>query len=148
MGAVTYPDATTAAMVNEYFVPVQIDVTESADLVEKFSVVWTPNINVLTAEEKMIYRVEGWLPPHEFTAMLMLACGHFFLKQKNFKEAASFYKEMRNKLPTSLYAPEALYFLGVCRYLESGDVEKLKKEWMKLQSFYSGSVWAVSSDIL
>jgi thioredoxin-related protein len=148
MGTVTYPDLSTATMVNEYFVPVQADVTKSANLVEKFAVVWTPNIYILTSDEKVVYHVEGWLAPHDFLAMLTLAYGHFFLKNKNFKDAAIYYEQLHKKTPQSQFASQGLYYLGVAKYLESQDVEKLKKEWIKLQRFYPGSTWAISSDIL
>ncbi len=148
MGAVTYPDITTATLMNEYFVPVQVDVSKSASLVERFGVVWTPNISILTGDEKMVYHVEGWLPPHDFTAMLTLACGHYYLKNENFKDAASFFEEVRKKMPNSQFASEALYYLGVARYLKGHEVEKLKEEWARLQKFYPESTWAISSDVL
>jgi thioredoxin-related protein len=148
MGTVTYPDLSTSTMVNEYFVPIQLDVSESASFVERFGVVWTPNINILTADEKMIYHVEGWLPPHDFLAMLTLAYGHYFLKNKKFKEAMFFFEDLRKKMPDSRFTAESLYYLGVARYLETHDLEKLKVEWIKLQRFYPDSRWATSSDIL
>jgi thioredoxin-related protein len=147
MGTVTYPDLSTSTMVNEYFVPVQIDVSKSAGFVERFGVIWTPNIHILTGDEKMIYHVEGWLPPHDFLAMLTLAYGHFFLKNKKFKEASSSFDELLKRMPRSHFAPEALYYSGVAKYLESDDLEKLKKDWMKLRHFYPNSTWTTSSDI-
>jgi hypothetical protein len=50
--------------------------------------------------------------------------------------------------PPSSFAPEALYFRGVCRYPETQDVEPLEEDWIMLQRFYPHSTWAMKSNIL
>jgi thioredoxin-related protein len=57
---VTYPDVCVAAALNDFFVPVQVNVDQAKDLVKKFRVLWTPNINVLDPEGNLLYHVEGW----------------------------------------------------------------------------------------
>ncbi len=147
MGTVTYPELSTATMVNEYFVPVQVDVSRAESLVEQFGVVWTPNINVLTGNERLVYHVEGWLPPHDLLSMLTLVCGHYFLKNRIFKDAGRFYEQVQKKMPGSQFAAEALYYLGVAKYLDSHNLENLKEEWTELQRYYPGSKWAISTDL-
>ena len=49
MGAVTYPDDKVVKFVDYNFVPVQIEVSNTA-LMEQFKVKWTPTIIVLDAD--------------------------------------------------------------------------------------------------
>ncbi len=143
----TYPDLSVATILNEYFIPVQVNVAEAEKLVEEFDAIWTPNLNILDGQKRVIYHTEGWLPPSEYAAMLITGLGHYALRKKRYQEAVSFYQEVHTKFPTSGFAPAALYYLGVGKYLESHNVEDLKESWIKLQRFYPQSSWAIRSDL-
>jgi hypothetical protein len=145
---VTYPDLYVATILNEYFIPVQVNVAGAKDLLKKFMVIWTPNLNILDADANLIYHTEGFLPPSEYAAMLMVAMAHFHLRKKRYKEALSFYQEVWDKQPHSTFAPEALYYVGVSRYMDSHQVDALVESWKMLQKGYPGSTWAVRSSIV
>jgi len=91
---VTYPDLCVTASLNEYYIPVQVNVDKDKEMVKKFGVVWTPNINVLDASENLFYHIEGWLPPSEYTAMLMVAHGQYFLRQKRYEKAKEVFQKV------------------------------------------------------
>ena len=148
MGAVTYPDMQVAALLNDNFVPVQVNFEEASKLVNEFQAIWTPNLNVLDRNQNRVYWVEGWLPPSEFTAMLTVARGQYFLRGKKYTEAEPLFKAVFDHNPRSQFAPEALYYRGVSRYLNSHEVEELKEDWIMLQRFYPQSAWSLRSNIL
>ena len=148
MGAVTYPDRQVAALLNENFVPVQVNIEKVAKLVDEFQALWTPNLNVIDGRGKRVYWVEGWLPPSEFAAMLGVARGHYFLRGKKYTEAAPLFKAVFEQNPPSQFAPEALYYRGVSRYLNSHKVDELKEDWIMLQRFYPQSAWSLRANIL
>jgi hypothetical protein len=75
--------------------------------------------------KKRIYWLEGWLPPAEFVAMLGVARGHYFLRGKNYTQAEPLFKAVFEQNPCSQFAPEALYYRGVSRYLNSHKVDEL-----------------------
>jgi hypothetical protein len=145
---VTYPDNQVAGMLNEHFVPVQVDIEKVSKLVDRFQALWTPNLNVIDGREKLIYKVVGWLPPSEFAAMLQTARGHFLLLHKKFDEAAPVFKSVFENFPRSHVAAECLYHRGVSRYLSSHDVKHLKEDWGELQRFLPGSQWTMKANIL
>lgn len=145
----TYPDACVASAVNEYFIPVQINVDqEDQTLQRQFRVLWTPNINILDPQEKLLYHVEGWLPPSDFSAMLMVAHAHYFMQQDSFQKAEELFKTVWDKYPQSQFAAEALYYLGVSRYKDTHDGKDLVKGWRVLQRFHPESTWAIRSSVL
>jgi TolA-binding protein len=147
MGSVTYPDFMVAGLLNAYFIPVQVNIKEVPKLAAKYMAIWTPNLIVLDGKENIIYRVEGWLPPSETAAMLLLARGHYFLRHKKYQDAVPHFEEVFVKYPQSSFSPEALYYKGVSRYMDSHEVDKLKEDWIMLQRFYPSSTWAVRSNI-
>ena len=147
MGAVTYPDAAVAAVLNDYFVPVRINIEEAAQIAYKYGAIWTPNLNIIEAKERAVYRIEGWLAPSEFVAMLFLANGHFLFSRKKFEDAATTFGMVAEKFPRSDFAPEAHYYIGVSRYLATQDVEEIKAAWGKLARLYPRSTWTMRADI-
>ncbi|MFO7554981.1 MAG: hypothetical protein R6W88_07230 [Desulfobacterales bacterium] len=79
--------------------------------------------------------------------MLILARGHYFLRRKKYKDALPNFEKVLSTYPRSSFAPEALYYKGVGRYLDSHELDELKEEWITLQRLYPASTWAVKSDI-
>ena len=144
----TYPDLSVAASVNTFFVPVQLDVEKDKDQVQKFRVIWTPNINIMDSSENIFYHVEGWLPPFEFSAMLMTAHGQYCLKRKRYAEAKEIFQKTWEKFPQSGFSAEALYYLGVSGYMESHEIDALSNGWALLQKYHPQSTWAIRSSII
>ena len=137
-----------AALLNENFVPVQVNIEEAAKLADEFQAIWTPNLNVIDGRLKRVYQVEGWLPPSEFVAMLGVGRGQYFLRGKKYTEAEPLFKAVFDQHPRSQFAPEALYYRGVSRYLSSHKVDELKEDWIMLQRFYPQSAWSLRANIL
>ena len=144
----TYPDNQVSELLNENFVSVQVDIEKAGKLAGEFQAIWTPNLNFFGARGKRILRVEGWLPPSEFAALLGLARGRYFLLGKRFADAAPLFKDIFERSPNSQFAAEALYYRGVSRYLGSHEVDQLKEDWVTLQRFYPQSGWSMRSNIL
>jgi hypothetical protein len=145
---VTYPDLCVAAALNEFFVPLQLNVDEAKETAKKFRVMWTPNINLLDGEGNLFYHVEGWLPPSEFSAMLMAAHGRHFLLQENYSEAWEIFHTVWDKYPRSSFTPEALYYFGVAKYLQSHKAEDLVEGWQTLQRYHPQSSWGIRSSVV
>ncbi len=144
----TYPDLYVATLLNEYFVPVQVNIEKARELVLKYRPIWTPNLNFIDGEGAIFYHIEGWLPPSEFAALLLVSQGHFFIRKKQYPKATPNFQEVLDKFPTSYFAPEAFYYLGVSKYMTAHKVEELVESWKKLQASYPYSSWAMRSQIL
>lgn len=80
--------------------------------------------------------------------MLMNCRGHFFIRKKRYGEAVPEFQEGLDKYPTSAFAPEGAYYLGVSKYMSTHKVEELVNGWEKLQRMYPSSIWAIRSRIL
>jgi hypothetical protein len=137
-----------AALLNENFVPVQVDIESVSKLADEFQALRTPHLNVLDRNQKRVYWVEGWLPPSEFVAMLGVARGHYFLRGKKYSDAELIFKSVFEHHPRSHFAKVALHYWSVSRRLNSHEVDKLREDWIMMQRFYPHSRWTLRANIL
>ncbi len=114
----------------------------------KFRPIWTPNLNLLDEEGALFYHLEGWLPPSEYSAMLLLSRGHYFLRKKHYPDAVPNFQEVLQKFPTSAFAPEAFYYFGVAKYMTAHKWEDVVEIWKKLQISHPYSTWAIRAGIV
>ncbi len=140
MGAVTYPDKKVVKFVDYNFVPVQIEISNTA-LVNEFKVKWTPAIFVLDAEGNEVHQVVGFLPPEEFIPTFMVAKGKWYFNAEQHADAQGMFEEVLREYPGSAAAAEAVFFLGVCRYKASHDPKPLKQAYETLTAKYPDSEW-------
>lgn len=138
----TYPDVTVINYINSNFVPLQINVQSSSDLVGKYRVFWTPTILILDSDGNEYYRFNGFLPPDEFIPQVEFGMGKMFLEKQNYKTASIELKSVIDKYPNSDIAPEAQYWLGVSEYKTTHNVDALLNAWRKLRKNYPSSIWA------
>ena len=143
----TYPDATVSELLNEQFVPVQLDLNQEPKLADQFQVIWTPNLNIVDVRERVAFHLEGWLSPAEFAAMLHLGLGHYALKHKRYENAVTHFKTVYESYPQSEFSPQSLYYLGVGKYMASHDVQELLQGWSDLRRRYSTSPWAMRTRV-
>jgi tetratricopeptide (TPR) repeat protein len=141
MGAVTYPSEAVARFVDYNFIPVQIQVSNTA-LMQKYAVSWTPTILVLDADGQEHFRSVGFLAPEEFIATFQVGKGRYFLDTEQYPEAQAMFEEVISQSPQANAVPEAIFFLGVSRYKHTHDPKPLREAYDTLTAKYPHSDWA------
>jgi hypothetical protein len=125
-------------------VPVQIDTTDEANapLVERFRQIWTPDLRVLGPDGFEYDAWQGYWPPAELTARLLLGRARVLARQHREEDAETAYEEILRRFPRSYVAPEAAYWRAVCRYKRTHRPEDLLGGWKRtLQARYPDSQW-------
>jgi tetratricopeptide (TPR) repeat protein len=141
MGAVTYPNEKVVRFVDFNFVPVQIEVSNTA-LMDQFKVNWTPTIIVLDADGNEVHRVVGFLSPEEFIPTFMVAKGQWYFNAGQHPEAQGMFDEALRDYPDSAAAAQAVFFLGVSRFKMTHDPKPLREAYDTLTAKFPGSEWA------
>ena len=100
MEALTYPDPTVTATLNEHFVSVKVDIGRDINLTQQYQAFWTPAVAILTRDGTLVYRNEGWLPPPEFATMLLLARAYHFHRTKRQSQGAFAFNDLVTTYPT------------------------------------------------
>jgi uncharacterized protein YyaL (SSP411 family) len=147
MDTVTYPDERVSSYAARHFVPVKVMVKEKPDIAAAYDVIWTPNVVVSDETGKSYYRIEGYLPPEEFTAQLALAMGRYQLERQQFAQATHHFQEVAERHRGSDAGAQALYWLGVAQYKSSKDPAQLRPSWEKLIRDYPNSEWAKRANV-
>jgi len=147
MDTVTYPDDRVAHFINGHFIPARLRVKENQQLVKDYLVSWTPNVVIADDEGKVHYRIEGYLPPEELVAHLSLGIGKFWLHRQQFALAGERFDEVARRHAGTEAGAEALYWLGVSRYLLGHDSAQLRSSWQELAEEYPDSEWNKRSRI-
>jgi hypothetical protein len=145
---VSYPQSFVREIIAEHCVPVQINnaLDESKQIVQRYRHVWTPDLRIIHHDGYELYRWNGYLPPAEFAAQLLVGLGHARLRLREFDKAELLFADALKRFPTALVAPEAQYFAGVNAYRKSGEGKDLLHGWHLVETTYPNSEWAVKQN--
>lgn len=144
----TYPETPVREAIDRLTIPTQIDNSVEANqpVLDRYRHVWTPDLRVLDTDGYELYRWNGYLPPYEFVAQLLVAVAHAYLRKKQFDKAQPLYEEALKRFPTALVAAEAEYFVGVSAYRASHNSSDLLKAWHELEKSHPESEWTVKQN--
>jgi tetratricopeptide (TPR) repeat protein len=146
-----WPDERVARFVAENFTPARVHVKDDAAAFktygEKYAAQWTPTILELDSEGVERHRIEGFLPADDFLAQLMLGLARIHFQEQKWEDAQKMFRKVYEELPETGAAPEALYWVGVARYKESGDPTALKETARAFSTRYTDSSWAKKASV-
>lgn len=149
MGAVTYPNSDVQRYIEQHFVPVQFNVVEQPEVVDRFNSAWTPSLIVQGAEGREYRRSLGYLDPPRFLGEMALARLLESTHRRDFKTANHRAIEALELTKGDLdREPEAVYFGSVAAYKAANDVEKLKEGWNRLLDQFPESDWAKKAEFI
>lgn len=92
------------------------------------------------------WRLEGYLPREEFRANLEMGLARVALMRKDWPDAERRYAGIVERFPNSKFAPEAVYWNGVCRYKATHDHLTLGEFAKTFTEKYQDSIWALKSE--
>jgi hypothetical protein len=146
LDAESYTDEQVSAYVDRYFVPLRIFVREGMAEAQQFGVFWTPTVIMFDSRGTERYRIEGYLPPKEFAAHIVLALGRIAIMENDWQTADDFYVRVMEKHAGTKAAAEAAYWAGVCCYKQTKDIRVLA-EMSHFNQNYKDSIWALKSSV-
>jgi TolA-binding protein len=91
------------------------------------------------------WRLEGFLPKDEFRANLEMGLARVAFMRKNWPDAEGRYTAIVDRFPDSKFAPEAVFWKGVCRYKATNDHNALADVADTFREKYQDSIWALKS---
>jgi hypothetical protein len=144
---VTLQDPSVSAFVAERLLPIRVDAQRSRELVEQYAAAWTPLCVLLDANGRAHFRIEGFLPPDEFLAHVMLGTGRFELDHHLPQRALQTLTRMIREHPDSDAVAQALYWQAVARFRLTRDANRLRADWDELAAAHPDSAWAARTRI-
>ena len=138
----TYPEPAVAAYIADNFIPLRVLLNNRQDwpLFREHHIIWTPTIGFLDRNGALHHSSVGYLPPAEFLTTLrigrarcLMAWTHLQAAEEELEQAAGAGDSL---------APEALYWLGIARFLERRETSGMWEAWERLMQEYPDSGWA------
>jgi hypothetical protein len=149
MGAVTYPNPAVSQTIEEQFVPVQFNVAEQPDVMDRFNTPWTPTLIVQDAEGREHRRSQGYLDPQRFIAEMALARLLAAINRRDFVAA---HERSRPALTATrgdaTREPEAIYWSAVAAYKVANDANALVAGWNRLLDEFPATEWAKRAEFI
>lgn len=140
MDTVTYSNKDVVNFINNYLIPLRIDVSDGTQD-DDFHHFWTPTTAILNMNGDEIQRTVGFMQPQEFLVKMHLGLGKARLDQGKYDTAMIHLKNVLDAVPTSDDVPEAIFFSGVVLYKETSNPVKLKEAYKRLEREYPDDPW-------
>ena len=139
----TYPEPAVRQFIAEEFLPLRLVLNRRADQphFRNYQIIWTPTIAILDRRGAAHYQSPGFLPPDLFLSMLRVGLARSLCAWGRYDEAAAHLGPFADAADNS-FTPEALYWLGVARYLKAHQRAPMMEAWNRLRAEHPESVWA------
>jgi tetratricopeptide (TPR) repeat protein len=140
MDAVTYPVKEVKTFVENYLIPLRINVNDDP-VHDKYHYFWTPTIAVLNLGGDEVQRTIGFFDSKEFIASMHLGIAKVHLDAEEYDTANVHLKKLLEKYPQSEMIPEAIYFRGVNLYKWKDNPSHLREAYETLVEKYPETAW-------
>lgn len=153
MDAVTYPDDSVVAAIEQGFVPFKISMIERhPDLKEACAggrAMWGPTFVVADGRGLEVRRWVGWLPPAGFVAELAFCRAMADFNRGKFAEALAGFDAVVEGGAGSEIHPEALYWRGAAGFMAGNkDWAALRRSWKKLAGEYPQNRFGTHASVI
>ena len=153
MDAVTYPDNSVVAAIEDGFVPFRINMMERHPDFREASaggrVLWGPTFVIADSRGSEIRRWVGWLPPESFVAELAFCRALADYNRGNFADALAGFDAVVERAGGTVIHPEAIYWQGIAGFMAGKqDWEALGRSWKRVVQEYPGNRFATHASVI
>jgi len=145
MNAVAFPDSEVVDFVSSKLIPVRVP-ADDPKLAPRYKIKWTPTLLILDAEGVEHYRSLGFYPPKDLIPSLLMGMGMAKYNLPDRPAACRLFEQILAQYPAASLAPEAVYLIGVSRYIETHDINNLIGIYDRLAAESPDSPWLTRAD--
>ena len=127
----------------ERFVPLKLYLGQDREATRRYRPFWTPTLFFLDPNGHALQDWAGTIPAEAFLPLLDLGEALVGLRRGRFQEALDLLEGVVNRHPESVFAPEALWWLGAVQQVAKGDGEALTRTRQLILEKYPGSAAAL-----
>ncbi|MGQ7719964.1 thioredoxin family protein [Melioribacter sp. OK-1-Me] len=142
MNTTTYLDKKVLEEMNEWFVPLKLDLIKDREVRKLLGAYWTPAFYFLDQNGNSYFHFNGYLPAEEFRAMLRIGIAETIMPRGRYEDIIKIIdKDIDELIDTSLY-PKLLIARETARYIKIKDNSLLRKTLKEIQSTHPYSTEA------
>ena len=142
LAATTFQDSKVIEDINEWFVPLKLDLIKDKGVRRSLGAYWTPAIYFLDSNGNSYYHFNGYLPANEYRAMLRLGIAETIMPRGKYDDIINIVDKDLDELTKTSFYPKLLVARETARYIKIKDNSQLRKTLKELQSTNSQSTEA------
>jgi len=132
----TYPDAKVEKEIDEWFIPLKLDIIKDREVRRAFRAYWTPAIYFVDSNGNSFYHFNGFLPPKEFRIIMRLGLTETIMPRGRYDDIISIIDQDIDDFKDSLSLPKLLIQRELARYIKTKDNSVLKQTLKDIQKDY------------
>jgi hypothetical protein len=141
MSTVTYSNPAVEKALTDFFVPVKLETRSDPKIAQFFKVNSTPTFVATDSNRKVHSQSKGFFPPEAFLQQIRFMRAIVELNHRDYDLAIDLLSQVTRETFDQNLTPEALYHLGVARYMKTSDFTQAVQEWRKIKLQFPHSSW-------
>lgn len=140
--ATTYKEQKVIDEMNEWFVPLKLDLIKDREVRKSLGAYWTPSIYFLDQNGNSYYHFNGYLPAVEFRAMMRLGIAETIMPRGRYDDIIKIIEKDLDELDRTSFYPKLLVARETAHYIKAKDNTQLKKTLKEIQQKFPESTEA------
>jgi thioredoxin-related protein len=138
----TYPDPKVEKDINEWFIPLKLDILKDREVRRNFGAYWTPSVYFVDHNGNSFYHFNGYLPPQEFRIILRLGLTETIMPRGRYDDIIKIIDQDLDDFKNSSSLPKLLIQRELARYIKTKHNSPLKKTLKDIQNNFPDSLEA------
>ncbi len=123
----TYQDEKVKSELENWFVPLKLDLLKNRDVRKIVSSYWTPSFYFMDHNGKSFYSFKGYLPPEEFRLLMRIGAAEAMIPKGKYDDALNILEDDSDNLSSGSLFNELQILKGEVIFLIQRDNSELKK---------------------
>ncbi|MCU0343983.1 MAG: thioredoxin family protein [Ignavibacterium sp.] len=132
----TYPDPKVEKEINEWFIPLKLDIIKDREVRRAFGAYWTPAIYFVDSNGNSFYHFNGFLPPEDFRIILRLGLTETIMPRGRYDDIINIVDQDIDDFKNSSSLPKLLIQRELARYIKTKDNSILKQTLKDIEKDY------------
>ncbi len=137
--AITYLDEKVVEELQQWFIPLRLDILSNRKIRSQFSAIWTPSFFIMDRREKLYFTHDGYLNIEDFRVFLRIAFVHYLLPRGKYKDAIEIINKSLALFPKNPNNSKLLFLRGKAEYLNGWNKAAFRKTMSEIVEQYPES---------
>lgn len=138
----TYPDQKVEKDINEWFIPLKLDIIRDREVRRNFGAYWTPSIYFVDSKGNAYYHFNGYLPPEEFRIILRIGLTETIMPRGRYDDIINIIDQDIDDFKNNSLLPKLLIQRELARYIKTKDNSLLRKTLKEVQKDFPDTIEA------
>ncbi|MDT3694777.1 MAG: thioredoxin family protein [Ignavibacterium sp.] len=136
----TYPNSKVEKEINEWFIPLKLNIIKDREVRRSFGAYWTPSIYFIDSNGSSYYHFNGFLPPEEFRIILRLGLTETIMPRGRYDDIIKIIDLDIEDFKNNSSFPKLLLQRELARYIKTKDNSILRQTLKDIEKDFPQSL--------